>query len=77
MCISATLLHPPVLLPPPESLTAQERSGAIDRFSGRETVTGAADSWRFDGASKAVRGGALMDPAVAERSFRPRRDLRE
>ena len=46
---------------------------AIDRFSGREIVfTGDGFLALFDGASKAVHAGALMDPAVAELGIRVR-----
>jgi class 3 adenylate cyclase len=46
---------------------------AIDRFGGKEIVsTGDGFLALFDGASKAVRAGALMDPAVAELGIRVR-----
>lgn len=46
---------------------------AIDRFGGREAVsTGDGFLALFDGASKAVHAGALMDPAVAELGIRVR-----
>jgi class 3 adenylate cyclase len=46
---------------------------AIDRFRGREmAVTGDGFLALFDGAAKAVRAGALMDPAVAELGIRVR-----
>jgi class 3 adenylate cyclase len=46
---------------------------AIDRFGGREVVsTGDGFLALFDGASKAVRAGALMDPSVAELGIRVR-----
>jgi class 3 adenylate cyclase len=46
---------------------------AIDRFRGRE-IGSAGDGFMalFDGAAKAVRAGALMDPAVAELGLRVR-----
>ena len=46
---------------------------AIDRFGGREIVT-TGDGFLaiFDGAAKAVRAAALMDPAVAELGIRVR-----
>jgi class 3 adenylate cyclase len=46
---------------------------AIDRFRGRE-IDAAGDGFLalFDGAAKAVRAGALMDPAVAELGLRVR-----
>lgn len=47
--------------------------GAIDRFRGREIdATGDGFLALFDGAAKAVRAGALMDPAVAELGLRVR-----
>jgi len=47
--------------------------GAIDRFGGREVVSmGDGFLALFDGASKAVHAGALMDPAVAELGIRVR-----
>lgn len=46
---------------------------AIDRFRGREfAATGDGFLALFDGAAKAVRAGALMDPAVAELGIRVR-----
>lgn len=46
---------------------------AIDRFRGREmAVTGDGFLAIFDGAAKAVRAAALMDPAVAELGIRVR-----
>jgi class 3 adenylate cyclase len=46
---------------------------AIDRFRGREMgSTGDGFVALFDGAAKAVRAGALMDPAVAELGIRVR-----
>jgi class 3 adenylate cyclase len=46
---------------------------AIDRFRGREvTSTGDGFLALFDSASRAVRAGALMDPAVAELGIRVR-----
>jgi class 3 adenylate cyclase len=46
---------------------------AIDRFSGREIAsTGDGFFALFDGAAKAVRAAALMDPAVAELGIRVR-----
>jgi class 3 adenylate cyclase len=46
---------------------------AIDRFGGREVVsTGDGFLALFDGASKAVHAGALMDPAVSELGIRVR-----
>ena len=46
---------------------------AIDRFRGREvTSTGDGFLALFDGASRAVRAAALMDPAVAELGIRVR-----
>jgi class 3 adenylate cyclase len=46
---------------------------AIDRFGGREIAsTGDGFLALFDGASKAVRAGALMDPSVAELGIRVR-----
>jgi class 3 adenylate cyclase len=46
---------------------------AIDRFRGREVAsTGDGFLALFDGAAKAVRAGALMDPAVAELGIRVR-----
>jgi class 3 adenylate cyclase len=46
---------------------------AIDRFRGREMgSTGDGFLALFDGAAKAVRAGALMDPAVAELGIRVR-----
>lgn len=46
---------------------------AIDRFRGREiTSTGDGFLALFDGAAKAVRAAALMDPAVAELGIRVR-----
>ena len=46
---------------------------AIDRFRGREMAsTGDGFLALFDGAAKAVRAGALMDPAVAELGIRVR-----
>ncbi|MCW5893088.1 MAG: hypothetical protein KIT14_21445 [bacterium] len=46
---------------------------AIDRFGGREIVsTGDGFLALFDGASRAVRAGALMDPAVADLGMRVR-----
>ena len=45
----------------------------IDRFRGREIVsTGDGFLALFDGAAKAVRAGALMDPAVANLGIRVR-----
>src|SRR4029078_5376133 len=45
----------------------------IDRFRGREmAATGDGFLALFDGAAKAVRAGALMDPAVAELGIRVR-----
>ncbi len=45
----------------------------IDRFRGREVVsTGDGFLALFDGAAKAVRAGALMDPAVADLGIRVR-----
>jgi class 3 adenylate cyclase len=46
---------------------------AIDRFRGRE-IGSAGDGFLalFDGAAKAVRAGALMDPSVAELGLRVR-----
>jgi class 3 adenylate cyclase len=46
---------------------------AIDRFRGRE-IGSAGDGFLalFDGAAKAVRAGALMDPTVAELGLRVR-----
>ncbi len=47
--------------------------GAIDRFGGREVVSmGDGFLALFDGASKAVHAGALMDPWVAELGIRVR-----
>jgi class 3 adenylate cyclase len=44
---------------------------AIDRFRGREIVTtGDGFLALFDGAAKAVRAGAMMDPAVADLGVR-------
>lgn len=46
---------------------------AIDRFRGREiTSTGDGFLALFDGAAKALRAAALMDPAVAELGIRVR-----
>lgn len=46
---------------------------AIDRYGGREVVsTGDGFLALFDGASRAVRAGALMDPAVADLGMRVR-----
>jgi class 3 adenylate cyclase len=46
---------------------------AIDRFGGREvSTTGDGFLALFDGAAKAVRAAALMDPAVAELGLRVR-----
>ncbi len=46
---------------------------AIDRFRGREIdATGDGFLAIFDGAAKAVRAGALMDPAVADLGVRVR-----
>ncbi len=46
---------------------------AIDRFRGRESAaTGDGFLALFDGAAKAVRAGALMDPAVADLGIRVR-----
>jgi class 3 adenylate cyclase len=46
---------------------------AIDRFRGREmAATGDGFLALFDGAAKAVRAGALMDPAVADLGIRVR-----
>jgi len=46
---------------------------AIDRFRGREiTSTGDGFLALFDSASRAVRAGALMDPAVADLGIRVR-----
>lgn len=46
---------------------------AIDRFSGREIeTTGDGFFAIFDGAAKAVRAAALMDPAVADLGLRVR-----
>lgn len=46
---------------------------AIDRFGGREVAsTGDGFLALFDGAAKAVRAAALMDPAVAELGVRVR-----
>src|SRR6185369_2522892 len=46
---------------------------ALDRFRGREmAATGDGFLALFDGAAKAVRAGALMDPAVAELGIRVR-----
>jgi class 3 adenylate cyclase len=46
---------------------------AIDRFGGREIVpTGDGFLALFDGAAKAVRAGALMDPSVADLGIRVR-----
>ncbi len=46
---------------------------AIDRFRGREIAsTGDGFLALFDGAAKAVRAGALMDPAVADLGIRVR-----
>jgi class 3 adenylate cyclase len=46
---------------------------AIDRYRGREVAsTGDGFLALFDGAAKAVRAGALMDPAVAELGIRVR-----
>jgi class 3 adenylate cyclase len=46
---------------------------AIDRFCGREIeTTGDGFLALFDGAAKAVRAAALMDPAVAELGIRVR-----
>jgi class 3 adenylate cyclase len=51
----------------------QRIRGAIDRFRGREMAsTGDGFLALFDGAAKAVRAGALMDPAVAELGIRVR-----
>jgi quercetin dioxygenase-like cupin family protein len=46
---------------------------AIDRFRGRE-IDAAGDGFLalFDGAAKAVRAGALMDPSIAELGVRVR-----
>jgi class 3 adenylate cyclase len=47
--------------------------GAIDRYGGREVVSmGDGFLALFDGASKAVHAGALMDPAVEELGIRVR-----
>jgi len=44
---------------------------ALDRFRGREIAsTGDGFLALFDGAAKAVRAGALMDPAVADLGIR-------
>jgi class 3 adenylate cyclase len=46
---------------------------AIDRFRGRESATtGDGFLALFDGAAKALRAGALMDPAVADLGIRVR-----
>ena len=46
---------------------------AIDRYRGREmNATGDGFLALFDGAAKAVRAGALMDPAVADLGLRVR-----
>ena len=47
--------------------------GALDRFRGRESAaTGDGFLALFDGAARAVRAGALMDPAVADLGIRVR-----
>ena len=53
--------------------TTRRIRAAIDRFGGREVAsTGDGFLALFDGAAKAVRAAALMDPAVAELGIRVR-----